>query len=73
LADAIDEFTNSSFGARAAAFVRGVRVNATHLNYKKTVKTISNQTAKQYSFHVDEYKATLTVEQYFKRSEFLPD
>lgn len=68
LVDAIDEFANSSFAARPAAFVRGVRVKTKHLNYKKTVKTISNMTARQYKFKVAEYNnEELTVEQYFKR------
>ncbi|KAF8895907.1 argonaute-like protein [Gymnopilus junonius] len=66
LADAMAEFVNSSFGARAAAFVRGVRVKATHLGYRKTVKTVSNMNARQYKFHVAEYGRELTVEEYFK-------
>lgn len=61
-------FVQSSFGARAAAFVRGVRVQTTHLGYKKTVKTVSNMNARQYRFHVAEFNRELTVEEYFKQS-----
>lgn len=67
LADAIREFTESSFGARSSAFVRGVRVKTTHLGYKKTVKTVSNQNARQYKFNVAEFGRELTVEEYFKK------
>lgn len=65
------EFANSSFGARPAAFVKGVRVKATHLGYRKTVKTLSNMNARQYKFQVAEYGRELTVEQYFKTSKHL--
>lgn len=65
LADAISKFVASSFGARAAAFARGVRVKTTHLGYKKTIKTVSNMNARQYKFYADEYKREVTVEEYF--------
>jgi len=65
------EFKNASFGARPAAFVKGVRVRTTHLDRKKTVKTLSNSSARQFRFFVDEYNAELTVEHYFKRSKFM--
>lgn len=69
LADAMLEFRNASFGARPSAFVKGVRVKTIHLDRRKTVKTLSNFNAKQFTFFVDDYNAELTVEQYFKRSE----
>jgi len=67
LAEAIDTFCSSTFGARPNAFVKGVRVKTTHLGYKKTVKGVSNFTAETYKFRVDEYKAELTVKEYFLR------
>ncbi len=67
------EFRNASFGARPSAFVKGVRVRTVHLDRRKTVKTLSNLNAKQFKFHVEEYKAELSVEQYFKRSKDHPD
>ncbi|KAF8960908.1 argonaute-like protein [Flammula alnicola] len=67
LAAAIIEFSDSTFGARPAAFVRGVRVKTLHLGYKKSVKTLSNKTARQYRFHVAEFNREVTVEEYFKQ------
>ncbi|KAG6884814.1 hypothetical protein C0993_008033 [Termitomyces sp. T159_Od127] len=66
LARAMVEFQESSFGARANVFVKGVRIRTTHLNYKKTVKNLASFNARQHSFHTDEY-GTVTVETYFKR------
>ncbi|CAA7266206.1 unnamed protein product [Cyclocybe aegerita] len=67
LVAAMQEFASSSFGARPAAFVRGVRVKTTHLGYKKTVKKMSNLTARQHKFKADEYGGReVTVEEYFK-------
>ena len=68
LADAMMAFRNSSFGARPAAFVKGVRVKTLHLGYKKSVKTVSNKTARQHKFLAAELGAEVTVEEYFKRS-----
>ncbi|KAJ2919770.1 hypothetical protein MD484_g671, partial [Candolleomyces efflorescens] len=68
LADALIKFRNASFGARPAGFVKGVRVETTHLHYRKTVKTLSSKTAKTHRFKVQEYNdQELTVEEYFKR------
>ncbi len=72
LVEAMMEFRNASFGARPAAFVKGVRVKTLHLDRKKTVKTLSNSTARQFRFFVDEYNAEMTVEQYFKKSKYIP-
>ncbi|PPQ77920.1 hypothetical protein CVT25_015395 [Psilocybe cyanescens] len=66
LADAMMSFRNSSFGARPAAFVKGVRVRTKHLGYKKTVKKLSNMTAQQYKFRAEEYGREVTVAEYFK-------
>ena len=68
LADAMNAFRNSTFGARPAAFVKGVRVKTVHLGYRKTVRTLSNKTARQHKFLATELGAEVTVEEYFKRS-----
>lgn len=62
-------FRNHSFGARPSAFVRGVRVQTKHLGYRKTVKTLSNMTARQYRFQVAEAGREMSVEEYFKYSK----
>ncbi|KAJ7052794.1 argonaute-like protein [Mycena amicta] len=68
LARAMTEFRDSSFGARPAAFVKGVRVKTAHLGYKKTVKKISEKTAKTHIFACAELNnERVSVEQYFKR------
>ncbi|PFH51130.1 hypothetical protein AMATHDRAFT_75110 [Amanita thiersii Skay4041] len=68
LAKAIEEFTSASFGAQAKGFVRGLRVKATHLGYRKTVKTLSDRNAKQYTFACSDFEnAVVSVEEYFKR------
>ena len=69
LADAMTAFRNSSFGARPAAFVKGVRVKTLHLGYKKSVRTVSNKTARQHKFIATELGGVeVTVEEYFRRS-----
>ncbi|KAF7293020.1 Argonaute-like protein [Mycena indigotica] len=68
LARAMIEFRDSTFGARPEAFVRGVRVKTTHLGYKKTVKKLSNKTAKSHIFACAEFNnEKVSVETYFKR------
>ncbi|KAJ2922390.1 hypothetical protein H1R20_g14704, partial [Candolleomyces eurysporus] len=68
LADAMTNFRNASFGARPAAFVKGVRVQTVHLGYRRTVKTLSNKTARTHRFKVQEYEdREMSVEEYFKR------
>ncbi|KAH8101753.1 argonaute-like protein [Cristinia sonorae] len=66
LAERMQEFMSFSFGARASAFVRGVRVRTLHLGYRKTIKTAAHVSAKQHSFEA-EGMGKVTVEQYFKR------
>lgn len=61
-------FGNSSFGARANVFIKGVRVQTQHLGYKKTVKGLSNKTAKTHIFEAAEFGGRISVEDYFKRS-----
>lgn len=69
LADAIQTFQRATFGGRATAFVKGVRVQTTHLGYKKTVKSVSNKTARTHKFKVEEFNnQEMSVEQYFQRS-----
>ena len=71
LAMAMRQFEESSFGAQASTFVRGVRVKTTHLGYKKTVKKLARFTARQHKFDSGDF-GTVTVEQYFKKSMFVP-
>ncbi|KAH9474635.1 Protein argonaute PNH1 [Psilocybe cubensis] len=66
LADAMTAFRNASFGARPAAFVKGVRVRTTHLGYKKTVKRLSNMNSNQHKFPAEEFGREVTVAEYFK-------
>jgi eukaryotic translation initiation factor 2C len=68
LAQAMSEFRNASFGARPDAFVRGVRVKATHLGYTKTVKRMFRMNAQEYTFDTEEF-GKVSVEQYFKKSK----
>ncbi|KAL4072209.1 Piwi domain-containing protein [Scleroderma yunnanense] len=67
LADAMIEFSGASFGARMNAFVKGVRVQTTHLGHRKSIKEVAHANARQYRFHAEEYGADVTVEQYFRR------
>ncbi|KZT22267.1 argonaute-like protein [Neolentinus lepideus HHB14362 ss-1] len=67
LADKMIEFQRASFGARVAAFVKGVRVKTTHLGYKKTVRGIARFTARQYKFDCPELGGEVTCEAYFQR------
>ncbi|KAJ7856608.1 argonaute-like protein [Mycena leptocephala] len=67
LARAIEEFRNSSFGARPNAFVKGVRIKTTHLGYKKTVKSVFNKSARQHKFDCAEFGGLVSVEEYFFR------
>lgn len=67
LARAMVAFQESSFGARASVFVKGVRIKTTHLGYRKTVKSLASFNSRQHSFQTDEF-GTVTVETYFKRS-----
>ncbi|KAI0768207.1 Piwi domain-containing protein [Trametes elegans] len=66
LAERLMEFMNASYGARPAAFVRGVRVQTTHLGYRKTVKTTAKVNARQHKFTA-EGLGEVTVEKYFEK------
>lgn len=68
LAERLIEFMNLSQSARAATFVRGVRVKTTHLGYRKTVKNVAKVNARQHKFNA-EGMGEVTVEQYFSKSE----
>lgn len=69
LAEGLIAFMNASHGARAQAFVKGIRIKTTHLGYRKTIKTISRFTADTHSFDSAEY-GKVTVKEYFKKSTF---
>ncbi|TFY75054.1 hypothetical protein EWM64_g8956, partial [Hericium alpestre] len=65
LAEAMMSFQSASFGARMAAFVKGVRVKTQHLGYKKGVKSISKLIPRQHIFDCELGK--VNVEQYFRQ------
>ncbi|KAK7034495.1 hypothetical protein VNI00_012342 [Paramarasmius palmivorus] len=67
LMHSLNAFMDASFSARPNAFVKGVRVKTTHLGYKKTIKGISNYTARTYKFPCEELGGEVTVEEYFRR------
>ncbi|KAF9444196.1 argonaute-like protein [Macrolepiota fuliginosa MF-IS2] len=66
LADALSEFLRTGFGARATAFVKGLRIKATHLGYRKTIKRAVDDSARSYKFDSGEY-GTISVEEYFRK------
>lgn len=70
LATRMQEFQNYSFGARPNAFVKGLRVLATHLGYRKSIKKVAHVNARQHKFTA-EGMGEVTVEQYFAKSEVL--
>lgn len=70
LANAMEEFVRGG-GGRLAGFVKGLRIQTTHLGFrsKKTIKRIGDLSARQQMFICEEYgNASITVEQYFLRS-----
>lgn len=69
LAEAMVAFRNASFGAKVNVFVKGLRVEATHLSYRKTIKGMAKENARTYSFDCSELGGRVTVEEYFKRSK----
>ena len=69
LAHAFDTYSRASHSARYTAFAKGVRVKATHLGYRKTIKSVSHFTPRQYKFDCAELGGMVTVEAYFLRSK----
>ncbi|KAJ7151373.1 argonaute-like protein [Mycena crocata] len=67
LARAIEDFRQSSFGARVNVFVKGVRIKTTHLGYKKTVKSVFRLSARAHKFDCAEFGGQISVEDYFFR------
>ncbi|KAF4579495.1 hypothetical protein EYR40_000331 [Pleurotus pulmonarius] len=65
LADAMSQFRNASFGANVANFVRTVRVQTKHLGHRKTVKKLSNKTARTHIFDCEDLGGKVSVEEYF--------
>lgn len=68
LADGMYAFARASHGARFGAFLKGVRVRTKHLGSTKTIKGVHASTPQAFSFQA-EGMGTVTVEQYFKKSE----
>ncbi|KAG2037118.1 Piwi domain-containing protein [Suillus americanus] len=69
LADTIIEFNRSSNGAMLQRFAQKLKVTTSHLGYKqkKPIKKIMSTTARQTTFHCEEYNGKISVEEYFKR------
>lgn len=71
LAKSMLEFLDGG-GGRLNGFVTGLRVETLHLGHrnKKTIKRVGELSARQQTFICEEYgNASITVEQYFLRSE----
>ena len=68
LATRLIDFMGACPSMRPSAFVRGIRVQATHLGYRKTVKTLAKVNSRQHRFTTEEF-GEITVEDYFKQSE----
>jgi hypothetical protein len=69
LADAMTTFRNASFGAKVNVFVKGIRVEATHAGYRKSIKGMAKETARTFVFDCPELGGRVTVEEYFRRSK----
>ncbi|KXN84381.1 Protein argonaute-2 [Leucoagaricus sp. SymC.cos] len=67
LAEALNEFMRMSFSARATAFVKGLRVRATHLGYRKTISKVTQYTANNYRFDSGEYGEVSVTEYFLKK------
>lgn len=65
LATALIEFLK--INSRPTTFVKGLRVKATHLGYRKTIKEATEYTAKTYVFKTEDY-GEISVEEYFLKS-----
>lgn len=72
LSDALRIYARGSFDASPRELMRKVKVSTTYLGYKR-VKTINQVklglTAKQHRFSCQELGGTVSVEQYFLKSE----
>ncbi|KAJ3563363.1 hypothetical protein NP233_g8987 [Leucocoprinus birnbaumii] len=67
LADALNEFMRMSFSARANAFVKGLRVKALHLGYRKTITKVTDYTANTYIFDSGEFGEVSVAEYFLKK------
>jgi eukaryotic translation initiation factor 2C len=56
--------------SRPTTFVKGLRVKATHLGYRKTIKEATEYTAKTYVFKTEEF-GEISVEEYFFKSMYI--
>lgn len=64
------EFMNASFHANPKDFIKkGLKVSVKHLQGRyKTINTLSNSSARQYTFETPEDPKKISVEMYFKKS-----
>jgi eukaryotic translation initiation factor 2C len=72
LADIIQAFKRTSFGAMPNDFKKGIKVTTKHLGYnmRKPLRSITGKTARNTSFDCEELGGKVSVEQYFKKSKF---
>ena len=72
LADAIMAFQRSSHGGMPKSFREGIKVTTKHLGYnmRKALRSVTNKTAKNTFFDCAELGGKVSVEQYFKRSQY---
>ena len=68
LAHVMNAFLDATFGARMDAFFRRIRVEVTHLGYRKIVKKLVSLTARTCSFDTPEY-GHVTLEDFCRLSE----
>ena len=68
LAEQWQDFEYASKGGRPNAFCKGIRVKTIHLGYVKTIKTVTNVTARNHKFHSEEF-GEVSVMDYFKKSK----
>ena len=71
LSDAIQTFKSASFGAEPNEFYRGIRVTTSYLGYRRR-RSIEGfgKTARRTVFHCDEFGGDISIEEYFRKSEF---
>lgn len=74
LATAMEDYRKDG-GSHFAGFVKGLRVETSHLGFKRkqTIKHVSNLSARHQNFICKEYgNSEITVEQYFLISQYFP-
>lgn len=68
VAKAMNDFRRASHGAEMNSFLKDVRIQTSHLGYRKTIRAVADVNAKQHRFQSEKY-GDVTVEEYFKKGE----